>query len=523
MTRDNASNELPSRRAFLRNAALAAGAVAAVAAEASPAVAQSQSSSPAPHRPNVLMICADEFRADFVGANHENPSAVTPHIDALVQRGISFRHCITNQPLCSPSRASFLTSRYATETGVWKLGPELDHNLPTVATEFGKNGYSTHFMGKWHVSETNHPNGKKQLGWVPPGPSRGGFDDQWEGANVLELVSHPYEGNYWDSEGNNIGYKGEYRVDFIASRAVQVIEQKHDKPWFMFVSQLEPHQQNDVDAFVPPLRYADDFSWRVYRSQLAAQQQNDLDALAHPERPSYSDPYIPEDLRNLPGNWRSHISGYYGCVQAIDDCVGTLVTALERTGQLDNTIIVFFSDHGCTFRTRLGEYKRSPHESSIRVPFVIAGPGFNQSRTIDEVVTLLDLVPTLLDGAGFQPPASMRGRPLKALAESLDVRKNWDNTAYFQISESICGRGIRTPDWCYCAFDPTVKYGEAEYSKNYQDFALYSVSGDPAEMVNLVGRPEYRKIADELRALLQKKIVEAGEPEATITPIHYYA
>ncbi|MDE3150566.1 MAG: sulfatase-like hydrolase/transferase [Acidobacteriota bacterium] len=516
-------HSLSSRRDFLRSAAIAAGAAATMAAEPAAAAAAS-GSAPAPARkPNVLMICADEFRADFVGANHENPSAVTPHIDALAKRGVSFRQCITNQPLCSPSRASFLTSRYATETGVWKLDPELDHSLPTVATEFGKQGYSTHFLGKWHVSQVQLPGGKRQLGWVPPGPSRGGFEDRWEGANVLELVSHPYEGNYWDSQGNNIGYKGEYRVDFITKRAVQVIEQKHDKPWLMFVSQLEPHQQNDVDAFVPPLRYADDFSWRVYRSQLSARQQQDLSALAHPPRPSYSNPYIPQDLRNLPGNWRSHIAGYYGCVHAIDDCVGTLVAALERTGQLDNTIIVFFSDHGCTFRTRLGEYKRSPHESSIRVPFVIAGPGFNQSRLIDEVVTLLDLVPTLLDGAGIQPPTSMRGRPLKALAEDLNVRKNWDSTAYFQISQSICGRGIRTPEWCYCAFDPTVRGGNAEYSRNYQDFALYSIAGDPAETVNLVGRPEYHEIANELRAELLKRIAAAGEPEATIAPIHYYA
>lgn len=518
MIKNSMSASITTRRDFIRSTILAAGGAAAV----HPASAQDEPRSS--HRqPNILMICADQFRADFVGANHENPSVVTPHIDALAQRGISFRHCMTNQPLCSPSRASFLTSRYATETGVWKLGLELDHNLPTAATEFGKHGYSTHFFGKWHISARDLPNGKKQLGWVPPGLSRGGFDDQWEGANELERVSHPYEGNYWDSQGDNIGYKNKYRVDFIASRAVQVIEQQHEKPWFIFLSQLEPHQQNDLDAFVPPLRYADDFSWRVYRSQLALQQQNDLDALAHPDLPSYSDPYIPEDLRNLPGNWRSRISGYYGCVQAIDDCVGVLVAALERTGQLDNTIIVFFSDHGCTFRTRLGEYKRSPHEASIRVPFVIAGPGFNQSRVIDEVVTLLDLVPTLLDGAGIKPPDSMRGRPLKALAENLEVRKTWDSIAYFQISQSICGRGIRTPDWCYCAFDPTVKNGDAEYSKNYQDFALYSVSGDPAETVNLVGRPEYREVADKLRAELLKRIHEAGEPEARITPIHYYA
>ena len=441
------------------------------------------------------MICADQFRADFVGANHANPSVKTPNIDALAARGVNFNRCMSNQPLCSPSRASFITGQFATEAGVWKLGIELDHSLPTIATEFHKNGYTSNFIGKWHISETDLGNGKQQLGWIPPGPSRGGFDDLWEGANVLELVSHPYEGSYWDTDGNNIGFKDEYRVDFIANRAARFIEQKHDKPWLLFVSQLEPHHQNDVDAFVPPKRYED----------------------------KYNDPFIPADLRNLPGNWRSRIPGYYGCVQAIDDCVGTLVASLEKTGQLDNTIILFFSDHGCTFRTRLGEYKRSPHDSSIHVPFVIAGPGFDQSTVIEEVVSLLHLTPTLLDGAGIQPPASMRGKPLKSLADDPAVRKAWDSTSYFQISQSICGRGIRTPDWCYCAYDPTVKNGEAERSTQYQDFALYSIAGDPAQTLNLIGRPEYKEIADQLRAELRKRIVAAGEPQATITAVTVYA
>ncbi|MEO6923843.1 MAG: sulfatase-like hydrolase/transferase, partial [Acidobacteriaceae bacterium] len=233
-------------------------------------------------------------------------------------------------------------------------------------------------------------------------------------------------------------------------------------------------------------------------------------------------PYIPEDLRDLPGNWPSHIPGYYGCVQAIDDCIGTLVDTLEKTGQLEHTIILFFSDHGCTFRTRLGEYKRSPHESSLRVPFVIAGPGFDQASVIDEVVSLLDLAPTLLDGAGIQPPESMRGKPLKPLALDPKVRQEWDSTAYFQISQSICGRGIRTRDWCYCAFDPSVPHGSAPAGHQYQDFILYSLAGDPAQKVNLVGRPAYKHVADQLREELEKRIIAAGEPQTTIKPIAYY-
>ncbi len=512
----------PTRRDFLRNAALASGAVAASGAAVPQADAADASRAPS-RRPNVLMICADEFRADFIGANHENPSARTPNLDRLAARGTNFRQCVCNQPLCSPSRASFLTSRYATETGVWKLDPELNHSLPTVATEFRKAGYSANFMGKWHVSQTRLPNGSAQLGWIPPGPSRGGFDDLWEGANVPEIVSHPYQGNYWLSDGTNLGYNNQYRVDFIANRAVSFIERKHDKPWLLFVSQLEPHQQNDIDSFVPPRRYADEFSWLLYRSQLSAEQQKALDADFRPQQPAYADPYVPEDLRHLPGNWRSRLPGYYGCVQAIDDCVGSLVAALERTNQIDNTIIVFFSDHGNTFRTRLGEYKRSPHDSSLRVPLLLAGPGFDRAAVVDQLVSLLDLTPTLLDAAGITPPVSMRGKPLKPLANSAQARQQWDSTAYFQISQSICGRGIRTRDWCYCAFDPAARNGELEYGNPYQDFALYSISGDPAELVNLVGRPEYRSIAEELRQELQRRIVAAGEPATTITPIHYFA
>src|SRR5690242_10113478 len=159
MAEQRGTNSGSTRRDFLRNA-LASGAVAAAAAKTSPAQALNSGTAPA-RKPNVLMICADQFRADFVGASHENPSVKTPHLDALAERGVNFTQCMTNQPLCSPSRASFLTSRYATETAVWKLGIELDHSLPTIATEFRKNGYTSNFIGKWHVSYTGEKDGKR--------------------------------------------------------------------------------------------------------------------------------------------------------------------------------------------------------------------------------------------------------------------------------------------------------------------------------------------------------------------------
>lgn len=494
MTDSSVTDSRPSRRNFLLGA-LTSGAVMAAGSHTAVAAGMATNEATIPHaqKPNVLMICADQLRADFIGANGENPSTKTPNIDALAARGANFRKAVCNQPLCSPSRASFLTGMYATKTDVWRLGIELNHSLPTIATVLKQAGYSTHFIGKWHVSADTDSKGNAQLGWIPPGPSRGGFDE-WEGANVLELVSHPTEGNYWNNEGKNIGFKDEYRVDFITDRAVTFLEQEHEKPWFLFLSQLEPHQQNDVDAMVPPERYAK----------------------------SYDDPFIPQDLRDLPGNWRSRIGGYYGCVQAIDDCVGKVVETLQKTGQADNTIIVFFSDHGCHFRTRMGEYKRSPHDAAIRIPLIFAGPGFNQGIALDEVVSLIDLAPTLIDGANVPVPETMQGKTLKPLLTDAGARQSWDSTAYIQISASMVGRAIRTKDWMYCAYDPDGKGDQDPSSQNYTDFAMYQVGADPYEKLNLVGRPQYRKVANELREELKKRIVANDEPEPNIKPTHFY-
>lgn len=499
-----------TRRDFLRTAALASGAVAVGGGSAREANAAERSGTPS-RPPNVLMICADQFRTDFIGANHENPSVITPNLDALAERGTNFRKAVCNQPLCSPSRACFMTGMTATKAGVWRLGLEMNHSIPSIATVFKKAGYSCNFMGKWHVSQTRLPDGKRQLGWIPPGPSRADFDDIWEGANVPEIVSHPYHGNYWLSDGTNLGYKDVYRVDFITDRAVSFLEKKHDKPWLLYVSQLEPHQQNDVDAMVPPHRYEKD----------------------------YLDPFIPQDLRDLQGNWVSRIGGYYGCVQAIDDCVGKLVKTLERTGQLDNTIIVFFSDHGCHFRTRMGEYKRVPHDAAIRVPMIFAGPGFDNATSMDELVSLIDLTPTLIDGAGLKVPQTMQGKSLKLLPTDLEARKNWDSTAYIQVSASMVGRAIRTPQWTFSVYDPTQGGNSVPWSKHYIDYAMYDNGGDPYQKVNLVGRPwspytrvhgrrttegrvDYKAIGDKLRAELKKRIIENNEPEPELKPQHYF-
>ena len=442
-------------------------------------------------KPNVILYVADQMRWDFVGAYGLNPSTRTPNLDKIVQRGVAFTGAVTNQPLCSPSRACMMTGRYATETGMWKLPPptELNRSLPTLATILRSNGYTANFIGKWHLA----PGGDGHAGAVAP-EYRGGFLDFWEGANVLEWTSHPYEGTIWDGQGNPIHFKDQYRVDFLTDRAVQFLKRPQEKPFLLFISQLEPHFQNDEHRFVAPKGYAERF-------------QN---------------PFVPADLLHLPGDWQAQLPDYYGCIEKIDESVGTILQTLEEQNQLDNTVFLFTSDHGCQFRTRNSEYKRSPHDSSIRVPFVAQGPGLNHSLALPEISGNINLTPTLLDSVGITAPKSMKGTSLLPLLHDPQARRDWPNKALIQISESMVGRAIRTKEWTYCVADPTLNGGKDSSSMHYQEYQMYNDVGDPAQLVNLAGRDPFKQKAAELREELLAMIVASGEPEPTITPAPLY-
>ena len=481
-----------SRRDFLRSSALS-GLAATASVHAATAHADTPASQAArERRPNILLICADQMRADCVGAYGENSQTRTPNIDAMVARGTSFPYAMTNQPLCSPARACMITGRYAVEAGEWKLAVGMDWSLPTLASVLRENGYTTNFVGKWHLMKRDTATGAG-MGFVPA-DNRGGFLDLWEGANELEWTTHPYEGTIWDAAGKEITYKDEYRVDFLTDRAVRFLRQPQEKPFLLYVSQLEPHQQNDLKRMVAPNGYADRFR----------------------------NPYVPQDLRRLPGDWQQELPDYYGCIQKIDESVGRLLTTLKEQKLLENTIVAFISDHGCQFRTRNTEYKRSPHDSSLRIPFVFQGPGFDHATRLPEIVNLIDLTPTLLAAAGVSVPASMKGKNLMPLATDPKARRSWDNTAFIQISESMLGRAIRTRDWCYCVADRTRTGREQPSSMHYEEYQMYNLADDPAQQVNQAGRHEFLEQAALLRDELKKRMVAAGEQAPEITPATLY-
>jgi arylsulfatase A-like enzyme len=497
-----------SRRDFLKKSVAAAA--ASVPFSAGDAMAQEAGgesiASAARKPPNIVVMIADQFRGDFIGANGCNPMGVTPNLDAMAERGVTMQNAVTNQPLCSPSRACLFTGRYATETGMWKLPPgvELNRDLPTLASVLRGHGYTANYIGKWHLAPIDRST-QKGLGFVEP-QDRGGFLDLWQASNVLELTSHPYEGTIWDGDGKPMHFKDVYRVDYLTDLAVRFLKQRHEKPFLLVLSQLEPHFQNDANAFVPPKGYIE----------------------------RYQNPFAPKDLRFFPGDWQAQLPGYYGDIKRIDESVGTVMKTLAEENMDDNTIMLFISDHGCHFRTRNTEYKRSPHESSIHIPLIMQGPGLNRSRKVSEVVSMVDVTPTLLNAAGVPAPASMKGRSFMSLINQPKGRANWRNEAFVQISASMVGRALRTDQWTYCVVDPTGNGDRDSHSLHYQEYQMYNLAADPHQLLNLAGRKDpphlvhydgdrhLPEIAAHLRERLIARMMEAGEPRAEIEEPHLY-
>ena len=412
-----------------------------------------------------------------------NPLHLTPNLDQMGQQGVMFHSAICNQPVCAPARGSMFTGQYPSRHGVWKNGVALPSQSVTLASLLRDAGYTANYIGKWHLAGNDGPGDKASQGPVPPG-RRGGFLDLWQASNELELTSHPYEGDLFDNDGKPLHFSGIYRTDFMTQLAQRFL-QSAKQPFLLCLSYLEVHHQNDIDKFVPPKEYAG----------------------------RYQNTFVPEDLRSLPGTWMSQLPDYYGCVAKMDETVGTIRKTLAETGLNKNTIVVFVSDHGCHFKTRNPEYKRTPNESSIHIPLIIEGPGFNRSQGVSELVSQVDLAPTLLEAVGLPKAESMQGHSILPLLDGKG--EGWRNEVYFEMSEYMTGRGIRTPQYTYAAAAERVPgWKPVPSSDRYFEYMMYDLYADPFQHVNLAGRTPYQKIAEELRGRLGERIAEASGKRA---------
>ncbi len=248
----------------------------------------------------------------------------------------------------------------------------------------------------------------------------------------------------------------------------------------------------------------------------------------------FRNPYAPPDLRPFPGDWPFQLANYYGDCKSIDESMGRIFQTLKEQNLEDNTIVIFLSDHGCHFRTRNTEYKRSPQDSSTHVPLIIQGPGFNNSRMVSELVSLVDFAPSILGALGLPIPATMQGRNFIPLIDDAKARAAWRNEIFIQVSESETARAIRTPEWTYVALAPDANVRTDAGSMEYRDYQLYNNFADPAQIVNLAGRADppalvqyagnrsMRELTDQLRERLLARMEEAGEARPRIARWPYY-
>ncbi|MEP3276402.1 MAG: sulfatase-like hydrolase/transferase, partial [Stappiaceae bacterium] len=195
-------------------------------------------------RPNILVFFTDQQRWDTVGA-HGNALNVTPQFDRLAAAGSLVQNSFTCQPVCGPARSALQTGKYPTMIGCHVNGRPLPENEPTLAHHFGKAGYRTGYIGKWHLANCD----------PVPRHQRGGYD-YWLASNILEFTSWPYQTTLYDNDGDPQELPG-YRVDAMADAAIRFIDNEADDPFFLFLSFLEPHHQNQHDNYPAPIGYAD--------------------------------------------------------------------------------------------------------------------------------------------------------------------------------------------------------------------------------------------------------------------------
>ena len=446
-------------------------------------------------RPNIIFVFSDQQRADSCGCYGQKMD-ITPNLDKMAEEGVIFDNAFTCQPICGPARAAIMTGKYPTETNNYVNKKCIPMNEKTIAHYLSEAGYEVGYIGKWHLASHSGKEGPGQavldcdIDPVPP-ERRGGFKDYWLASDTLEYTSHGYDGHMFDIDGNKKEFpEGKYRVDAQTDWVLDYLESRgRQRPFFLFVSYLEPHHQNDHDHFEGPRGSKEKFKGFE----------------------------VPGDLNGAGGDWKEEYADYLGCVNSLDHNLGKIIDKVEGLGIKDETVIIYTSDHGCHFKTRNSEYKRSCHEASIKIPMVISGVGFTGNKRIKDIVSLIDIPPALLNIAGIEIPPHMQGRKLQDIISG--NCPGWPEDAFIQISESQIGRAIRTQRWKYSVKAPGLKDYQNMDNKNspiYIEDFLYDLKNDPNERNNLVEDPKYSDIRENLKNILLRRIKEKENQEPDI-------
>jgi len=453
-------------------------------------------------RPNFLIILIDDLRFDEFGAGG-HPYMKTPHIDRIAREGAIFERAFHTTPICSPNRASILSGQYASRHGIIDnvARDAASHRLPNYHLELQRLGYETAHLGKWHMGNDGRP--------------RPGYD-YWVSFDGHGRLNDPK----LNEQGQYVQHTG-HITDIMNAKAVDFVSRKHDRPWSLFFAHKAVHPDAEqaadgtfkMDGYRPAERHRD-----LYRGCVFPKKPNML----APAEIVKSKPAWEEALRlRTSAQSRALLDAIHAGEQeeirlracmmaAVDEGVGMLLDALERTGQLDNTFILFLGDNGYFFGEHgLGPERRFAYEEGIRSPFIARYPGrIKAGARVKDLVICQDIAPTLIELAGGKPGPQIQGRSLLPLlaGKRAGWRKSflmeyWAENAYPWLV-GMTYKAVRTERHKYIRWISRSRDGELD--------ELYDLDRDPYEVANVINQPAYRTVREKLRRELRRLAVEAG-------------
>ena len=435
-------------------------------------------------QPNILVIQADQLAADYLGA-YGFKLASTPHIDSLAASGTVFESAYSNFPLCAPSRFSMMSGQLASTIAAYDNGAEFASSIPTFAHYLRHLGYQTCLVGKMHFVGADQLHGFEQRLTTDIYPGDFGWTGDWTEVRpkfANDIVT--FTGAGICKRNVQIEYDDEVRHRS-RRKLYDLARGNDDRPFLLFTSFTHPH-----DPFQCRQEHWDRYRHDDIPMPKVSTAEADMDPYSRRLIAQYGltgNPPTDEQIRVA-----RH--AYLGSISYFDDCVGDLLEVLRETGLADNTVVLLTTDHG----EMLGEhglwYKKSFFEQACRIPLLVSHPALD-ARRIDANVSLVDLLPTLLQIAGDDQLSSLvedvAGHGLWDLASGSSTRHD-----YPAFVENLA-EGATTPllmakqgslKYCFSAIDPDQ---------------LYDLDQDPFEQTNLVDNPDYSDQLASLRALVK--------------------
>jgi arylsulfatase A-like enzyme len=452
-------------------------------------------------KPNFLIILVDDLRYDEFGAGG-HPYMKTPHIDRIAHEGALFERAFHTTPICSPNRASILTGQYASRHGIIDnvARDAASHRLPNFHVELQRLGYETAHIGKWHMGNDGKP--------------RPGYE-HW--------VAYDGHGRLYDpnlnENGRYVQHQG-YVTDIMNEMAVEFVRKPHSKPWSLWFAHKAVHPDAEqaadgtfkMDGYRPAERHKD-----LYKGCIFPKKPNMLAAdQIIKQKPAWAEALelrknkqSRELLDAIHAGTQEEIRLRAAMMAAVEEGVGMLLKALEDTGQLDDTFILFLGDNGYFFGEHgLGPERRFAYEEGIRCPFTMRYPKRVKPGTrVANLVICQDIAPTLIELAGGRPGAQIQGRSLLPLlaGKRAGWRKSflieyWAENAYpWLIGMSY--KAVRGERYKYIHWINRGRSGELD--------ELYDLEKDPYELSNRARRPAYRAVRESLKRDLRRLTADA--------------